>query len=81
MKLREELSQIEREELQNIMRNEPVFTGDILCYQAAAALWLKGLVARNRDGDWVADWTVIRSGGRVPPMNKIRLAPVQQYFC
>lgn len=80
MKLGETLTKFEAAELQNIMLHEPVFSGDLLSKAAAKALWIRGLVSRNRDGDWVADWTVIRNGGQVPPLHKIRLAPVQQYF-
>ena len=54
------LSYAERDELRNIMSNEPVFAGDTVSHHTAKSLNERGLVFRNADGKWMADWSAIR---------------------
>ena len=60
MKLRERLTSQEREELKNIMRNEPVFAGDTISHQTARSLKDKGLIQRDRNNEWVVNWPAIK---------------------
>lgn len=41
------------EELTNIVRNYPVFTGDTISHDSAHACGERGWAVRNHNGDWV----------------------------
>lgn len=66
LKLTEQLTKPEREELKNIMRNEPVFAGDTISHHTARALYEKGLIERDASNRWVACWEQIQSGHILP---------------
>lgn len=59
--LRDYLTPAERDELANVMRNEPVHPGDTISYYTSRALCAMGLI--KRDGvKWVACWDQIKQG-------------------
>lgn len=60
MKLRDTLNYAERDELQNVMRNYPVFAGDTISHHTARSLRDRGLIKRDRNGEWVPCWEAIR---------------------
>ncbi len=41
------------EELNNIVRNYPVFAGHTISHQGARACQGRGWIERNRNGDWI----------------------------
>ena len=45
------------EELCNIIDNQPVFPGDVISHSTAYELERRGLIRRNKSGDWVTDMT------------------------
>jgi hypothetical protein len=65
-KLKDVLTGPERDELRNVMRNEPVFAGDTISHQTAKSLSQKGLIERDPCNRWVACWEQIKSGEILP---------------
>lgn len=65
-RLRDYLSGPERDELANVMRNEPVHPGDTISHATARALNNKGLI-RRQGVNWVACWERIKSGRPLAP--------------
>ena len=63
MKLRDTLTAPERDELRNVLLNEPVRPGETISHHTANALAARGLIQRDRKG-WVARWDVIRDWPR-----------------
>lgn len=59
--LKDKLTEMEKEELKNIMLNEPVFAGKTLSHYTADALGKMGLIKRDVNAHWVANWDAIRA--------------------
>jgi hypothetical protein len=60
MKLRDYLTNPEKDELRNVMRNWPVFAGDTISHATARSLSEKGLIFREKTGEWRPNWEAIR---------------------
>jgi len=60
MKLRETLTPHEREQLQSVMKHEPLWPGDTLSHDDARRLADRGLIRRDGSGNWIACWETIR---------------------
>lgn len=71
MKLKDYLSKPERAELANIMRNAPVFAGDTISHHTAKSLSEKGLVQRDKNGEWVPNWEAIKGGSSLQNFLKV----------
>lgn len=41
------------EELENVVRNYPVFLGDTISHETARRAAERGWIVRNADGDWI----------------------------
>jgi hypothetical protein len=61
LKLRHLLTPLERDELANVMLNEPVIPGRMLSPDTARSLWYKGLILRVGTG-FMANWEQIKQG-------------------
>lgn len=61
MKLRDYLTGPERQELRNVMTNWPVFAGDTISHATAKSLNLKGLIYRDKNGEWRPNWDGIKN--------------------
>jgi hypothetical protein len=62
-RLKDLLTGPERDELANVMRNEPVAPGDTISHHTAKSLMLKGLIERySNPRGWMACWDQIQRG-------------------
>lgn len=66
MKLRDYLTPVERDELKNVMKNWPVFAGDTVSHATAKSLKEKGLIFRDKSGEWRPNWEAIKNWKPLP---------------
>jgi hypothetical protein len=58
--LKNDLSEKENEQLQRLMKTEPIKQGELMYPNAAKLLLSKNFILKNKDGEYIVNWSLIK---------------------